>query len=69
MPFRARIALNINCGNKMFWVKTLSENLRNTVLHILGVNLARRAGDEHYTVRRFGSSVQSQLTLETNDMG
>ena len=53
----------------MFWVKTLSENLRNTVLHILGVNLARRAGDEHYTVRRFGSSVQSQLTLETNDMG
>ena len=65
------MALNmrINCGNKIFWVKTLSENLKNTVLHISGVNSALRAGDEQYTLRRSGSGVQSQLTLETNDMG
>ena len=28
-----------------------SDKLRNTVLHLLGVNLGLRAGDEHYDLR------------------
>ena len=45
------------------------EKLHNTVLYILGVNLALRAGDEHYALRRSGCGIQSQLSFESNEMG
>ena len=37
-------------------------------MYLLGVNLALRAGDEHYALRRPGGCVSSQLSFEYNDL-
>ena len=36
-------------------------------LYLLGVNLALRAGDEHYALHRLGGCTPSQLSFEVND--
>ena len=38
-------------------------------MYILGVNLALRAGDEHYALRHPGGCIPSQLSFETNSAG
>ena len=43
--------------------------LRSTVLYMLGVNCALRAGDEHYALRRPGGCTSSQLSFEANSLG
>ena len=47
------------------------DKLRSTVLYLLGVNCALRAGDEHYALRRPGvdGAWESQLSLEKNSLG
>ena len=40
------------------------DQLRDTVLFLLGINLALRAGDEHYDLRRSTSDKPSQLSFE-----
>ena len=45
------------------------DKLRSTVLFILGVNCALRAGDEHYTLRCPGGCIPSQLSFEKNSIG
>ena len=45
------------------------DKLRSTVLYILGVNCALRAGDEHYALRRPGGCTPSQLSFECNGLG
>ena len=45
------------------------DKLRSTVLYILGVNCALRAGDEHYALRRLGGQTSSQLSFECNSLG
>ena len=44
------------------------DRLCNTVLYLLGVNCALRAGDKHYCLRRPGGYTSSQLSFEFNDM-
>ena len=46
-----------------------ADKLRSTVLYILGVNCALRAGDEHYALRRPGGLTSSQLSFECNSLG
>ena len=41
--------------------------LRDTVLYIIGVNCALRAGDEHYCLHRPGGCTTSQITFEPNE--
>ena len=45
------------------------DKLRSTVLYLLGVNLALRAGDEHYFLRRPGECMSSQISFELNNLG
>ena len=45
------------------------DKLRGTVLYLLGVNCALRAGDEHYALRRPGGCTSSQLSFEENSLG
>ena len=45
------------------------DKLRSTVLYLLGVNCALRAGDEHYALRRPGGCTSSQLSFEENSLG
>ena len=45
------------------------DKLKSTVLFLLGVNSALRAGDEHYAIRRPGGCVPSQLSFEQNSAG
>ena len=45
------------------------DKLRNTVLFLLGLNLALRAGDEHYDLRRNCEHRPSQLQFKRNDKG
>ena len=40
------------------------DKLRETVLFLLGINLALRAGDEHYDLRRNSAEKASQLSFE-----
>ena len=40
------------------------DELRDTVLFLLGINLGLRAGDEHYNLRRNGIDKPSQLSFE-----
>ena len=40
------------------------EKLRDTVLFLLGINLALRVGDEHYDLRRSTCDKRSQLSFE-----
>ena len=43
--------------------------LRSTVLFLLGINLALRAVDEHYYLRRDMPTKSSQLTIEKDSKG
>ena len=45
------------------------DKLRDTVLYIIGVNCALRAGDEHYYLRRPGGCTSSQFSFEMNSEG
>ena len=45
------------------------DKLRNTVLFLLGMNVALRAGDEHYDLRRNCESKPSQLQFKRNAAG
>ena len=45
------------------------DKLRNTVLFLLGINLALQAGDKHYALRRPCGCTSSQFTFETNSVG
>ena len=45
------------------------EQLRNTVLFLLGLNVGLRAGDEHYALRLDSPNLPSQLTFERNENG
>ena len=45
------------------------DQLRDTVLFLLGINLALRAGDEHYHLRRDSNDKKSQLVFERNQVG
>ena len=45
------------------------QKLRSTVLFLLGINLALRAGDEHYYLRREMPDKKSQLSFENNQKG
>ena len=45
------------------------DTLCNTVLYLLGVNLALRAGDEHYCLRRDVPGQDSQLSFRRNLKG
>ena len=45
------------------------DQLRNTVLFLLGINLALRAGNEHYHLRRSHLGRNSQLSFEHNKKG
>ena len=45
------------------------DKLRSTVLFLIGVNCALRAGDEHYALRRPGDCLTSQFSFEQNSMG
>ena len=45
------------------------DKLCSTVLFLLGVNLALRAGDEHYALRHTGCDKTSQFSFEENCMG
>ena len=45
------------------------DKLRSTVLFLLGINLALRAGDEHYYLRRDVPGKSLQLSFERNEKG
>ena len=45
------------------------DQLRDTVVFLLGLNLALRAGDEHYYLRRNSEEKASQLSFRCNDEG
>ena len=45
------------------------EQLRNTVLFLIGVNCGLRAGDEHHNLRRDGIEKPSQFSFHCNDKG
>ena len=45
------------------------DKLRDTVLYLIGMNCALRAGDEHYHLRRPGGCTSSQFSFEINGEG
>ena len=45
------------------------DKLHNTVLYLIGVNCALRAGNEHYALRRPGGCIGSQFSFEENGNG
>ena len=45
------------------------DQLRDTVLFLLGINVGLRAGDEHYSLRRNSENRESQLTFKVNSKG
>ena len=65
--------ISLDYENKLWERHVLGEDtpdkLRDTVLYILGVNLALRAGDEHYNLCHPGGCVLSQLSFEMNEFG
>ena len=46
-----------------------ADKLQSTVLYILGINCALRAGDEQYALRRPGVCTITQLSFECNSLG
>ena len=65
--------ISLEFENKLWSGNILGEQtpdqLRSTVLYLLGVNCALRAGDEHYGLRRQGGCTPSQLSFECNSLG
>ena len=60
--------ISLDYENKLWRSGTLGEDtpdkLRDTVLFIIGINLALRAGDEHYDLCRESPTLPSQLSFE-----
>ena len=59
---------------EVMWQKNIlgedsPNKLRSTILFLLGINLALRAVDEHYQLRRYMPGKPSQLSLECNSKG
>ena len=59
---------------KLLWDKGIlgeetPDQLRETVLFLLGINLGLLAGDEHYALRRHSDQKASQLTFERASSG
>ena len=50
-------------------MKKNPDQLRRTVLFLLGLNVGLRAGDEHYALRRDAPNSPSQLTFRRNEKG
>ena len=46
-----------------------ADKLRDTILFLLGINLALRAGDEHHQLRRECNGKKSQLVFQRNKVG
>ena len=65
--------ISLNIENKLWEDGILGEEtpdkLRNTVLYLVGVNCALRAGNEHYALRRLGGCTTSQFSFLPNEMG
>ena len=64
--------ISLEFENRLWEQSILGEDnpdkLRSTVLYLLGVNCALRAGDEHYNLRCPGDLWKSQLSFEQNSM-
>ena len=64
---------SLDYENQLWMKGILGENnaneLRNTVLFLLGINIASRVGNEHYALQRPGGSAGSQILFELNAMG
>ena len=64
--------ISMDYENRLWKQSLLGEDtpdkLRNMVLYLLGINLALRAGDEHYALRHPGGCTLSQLSFETNTL-
>ena len=65
--------ISLELEDKLWKQNVLGEDtpdkLRSTVLYLLGVNCALRAGYEHYALRHPGGCTTSQLSFEANSMG
>ena len=65
--------INVNIENKLWIDGVLGEEnpdqLRSTVVFLLGLNLGLRAGDEHYALCRDTPTKPSQLSFKRNDKG
>ena len=65
--------ISLGFENKLWMSNMLGEDtpdkLRDTVLYLIGVNCALRAGDEHYNLRRPSHLGTSQFSFETNGDG
>ena len=70
---RQASVISLNVEDKLWKEGVLGEatpdQLRSTVLFLLGLNVGLRAGDEHYALRRETPDSPSQLTFERNDEG
>ena len=65
--------ISMQVEEKLWNTNVLGENtpdkLHNTVLYLVGVNCALRAGDEHYNLHRQGGCTTLQFSFELNEMG
>ena len=65
--------LSVEKENEMWEKGVLGESnpnqLRDTVLFLLGLNVGLRAGDEHYYLRRDSQELPSQLQFKRNEKG
>ena len=65
--------LSVEKENEMWEKGILGEDnpnqLRDTVLFLLGLNIGLRAGDEHYYMRRDAPDMPSQLQFKRNENG
>ena len=63
--------ISLETESKMWEDSILGEDtpdkLRDTILYIVGVNCALRAGDEHYNLRRPGGCTTFQFSFERNE--
>ena len=73
MVKRQAQVISYSFENKLWEDKKLGEEmpdqLRSTVLFLLGINIGLQAGDEHYNLCRLTSEHPSQLTFQMNDYG
>ena len=73
MVKRQAQVISYSFENKLWKDRILGEEtpnqLRNTVLFLLGINVGLRAGDEHYNLRRGCIDQPSQLSFQVNESG
>ena len=69
---RAQV-ISLEVENELWERQVLGEDtpdkLRSTVLFLIGINCALRAGNEHYVLRRPGGCTGSQFSFEMNSQG